>query len=465
MGAWHNTYAELLRTRFSALVAYANLLVDDNVAARELAQNAALAVFSRRRTPKGTRAAELAARDWMAAHAQDPTQAAIVLQAIDGKDAAGIKAVLRKSTPNPLPGVSEEQTLAMRMRFVEESRVYAVPSGGVNTIMAPARSQHLSAMGRAALGAVGIVAAIAAAGFAAVKYLPLDDVAGPATTASASPSASLTPVTWNPRPGWDAAFVGFNLPACGEEFKPMQKAVGGITPEVRASLEDTAGFGAYINLVPNFVSEGEDELPLLADPYMFVITLDHKVVYTPRQEFNGLELFHTNAAVTAGGYGVGRWDFCDGRAASEQLSRELDKKVGYKEWDAMSDEERALVDAAWEEFQEDWQDFEPGTYRVFYVTPMVFGDQLALAELFAADGVEQVQALTWDLSWTPLADDPRVAPYCTGSRDAGDKVCNAPPEVIKEVLTRDVDPNTFVDTAPGVGISVPMVYEYAGEED
>ena len=100
MGAWHNTYADLLRTRFSALIAYANLLVPDPVGARELAQDSALAVFSKRRTPRGTQAAELAAREWMATHAPDATQAAIVLQAIDAKDPAGVKAVLRKATPD-----------------------------------------------------------------------------------------------------------------------------------------------------------------------------------------------------------------------------------------------------------------------------------------------------------------------------------------------------------------------------
>ena len=105
MGAWHGTYANLLRTRFSALVAYAEALVDSPGAARDLAEDASVAVFSRRRAPRDTQAAELAAREWMATKAVadgvDAEHVAAILIAIDGRDEAGVKAILKKATPDP----------------------------------------------------------------------------------------------------------------------------------------------------------------------------------------------------------------------------------------------------------------------------------------------------------------------------------------------------------------------------
>ena len=107
MGAWHGTYANLLRTRFSALVAYAEALVDDRAAARDLAQDASVAVFSRRKSPRDIQSAEIAAREWMVTKAlADGVSAehvATVLFALDGRDDDGIRAILKKATPDPLP--------------------------------------------------------------------------------------------------------------------------------------------------------------------------------------------------------------------------------------------------------------------------------------------------------------------------------------------------------------------------
>jgi len=464
MGAWHNTYTDLVRTRFSALVAYANLLEDNPGEAKELAQSAAIAVFGRRKRPKGLRAAELAAREWMAVHATDPVRAAIVLQAIDAKDGAGVKAVLRKATPDPLPSVTDEQTHAMRVRFVEASGVYAVPTGGVNALIGPARQQRRSALGRAAVGTVAAIAAVAVGGYAALNYLPT--IGGPAAegpTASGSPnpspSADLKAVSWNPKRDFDAAFIGFKLPECGDEFKPTAQSVGGLTPEARATIQNEPGYGAWFILNPNFVGDSEAKEPVLADPTMYVITLDHEVVYTSRQEFVGMELYHTNSAIMSPKFGVSRSDFCDARVDFEEMIKD------FKEfnWDTATSEEKNAWDKAWRDFEKRWSDFEPGTYRLYYVTPMVFGEQLALAEAFAADGVDSLQELSMDIGSTELSRDDRVAPYCSGSRDAGDWTCQVPPDVLREVLTREIDLAKVREVAPGIGISVPLVHEVPAE--
>ena len=122
MGAWHGTYANLLRTRFSALVAYAEALVDDRVAARDLAQDASVAVFARRKSPRDIQSAEIAAREWMATKAvADGVSAehvATVLFSLDGRDDEGIRAILKKSTPDPSPTSPNNS----RTRFAVASR-------------------------------------------------------------------------------------------------------------------------------------------------------------------------------------------------------------------------------------------------------------------------------------------------------------------------------------------------------
>lgn len=449
MGAWHGTYANLLRSRFSALVAYAEALLDDRVAARELAQQASVEVFSRRKAPRDTHTAEMAAREWMAARAledgADANHVATVLIAIDGHSPEAVKAILKKDTPDPLPEVDPRDIAALRQRFAETAAVYSTPSGGVNTVMAPARQRHRSALTGAAVGTVAAVGVVAAAGWFGLNHLPDLTSAADAPTASASATATGLQVMWDPEPDYNAAMAGFHFPQCGEKFSPEAQPVGGILPKPKVGdIEEDGDNAQWVLVSDAFVSDDGKQTALLAQPYSIVGTRDGVVIYAEEQHYFGMDLYNANSPSDGSGVGFSPSSMCAAREDGQKLG---DSMAG------LSDEDQQKM---WDEYNKKWSKFEPGTYEIYMVTPIVFGQQLALAQTFALDGIQDMTSLSQDISWTPLADDPRVSPYCIGSKDTGDFQCTPPPSVLKEVLTRQVDPALVDDTAPGVGISAPV---------
>jgi|GEM_PF-851669 len=456
MGAWHSTYANLLRTRFSALVAYAELLEDDRAAARNLAQEATVAVFSRRRAPRDTRAAEIACREWMAVKAAaDPAgarPAAAVLIAIDGKDPVGVVAVLKKATPDPLPEPSPEDIAALRARFTATASTYATPTGGVNTVMAPAAGKHRSALAGAAAGTGAAVAAVAVAGWFGLNHLPSFGSSAEAPTASGSASPSAFAVTWNPLTEGQKAMEGFTFPECGDVYTPEPQAVNDITPKPSMQLEDDPQAGQFVMLTPTFVTDAGDPAQVLAGGSMYVVTLDDKVVMTTSQMDVNLDLFTVNNPVAnsgPGGWGFTRSSLCDVEEKRDEFGKTLDEP----DWETASQEEMDAYSKAWEDFDASLGTFPAGTYRVYQISPIVFGEQLALAQVFASEQLNNLSSLIYDISYTNLAQDPRVSPYCTGDWNVGDWHCEPPPDVLKEVLTREIDPATIDDTPPGLGIS------------
>jgi len=451
MGAWHATYANLLRARFGALVAYAELLTHDRSAATELAQDATVAVFSRRRAPRDTQAAEVACREWMAREA-----------VTRGAPQARADAV-RFAIDSVGPSLDDAEVAALRRTYAEASAVYATPSGGTHTVMAPARARRRSAMGRFGAGAVACVAVLAGAIYVLPQVLPKGSshtspsAQASGSTASASPvaNADLPQVTWNPEPDFTAALSGFDFPACGEKFAPAAQAVGGITPKPSATVDTDPQAGKMVFVSAGFVTDESGAHWLLSDPGMFVVTRDDIVVMTSKAAFQGLDLFMANAPSDAG-IGFNRAQLCDGESAFEDFNKE----VGGLDYATATQDEIADYTAKWDDFYKDWQDWEPGTYRIYQVSPMVFGEQAALAAQFRDQGVENVSALPDFIAWTALAEDPRVAPYCTGTVVGGDIVCAPPTDVLNDVLTLPVDPATVADTAPGMGISEPLVFDW-----
>ncbi|MGC4175844.1 hypothetical protein [Demequina sp.] len=461
MGAWHSTYANLLRTRFSALVAYAELLEDDRGAARELAQSATVAVFSRRKAPRDTRVAEIACREWMAAHAaQDPGAAgpaATVLMAIDGKDADGVRAILKKSTPQHLPEPSAEDITALRTRFAATASAYAVPGAGVNSVMAPAQAKHRSAMLSAGVGTVAAVGAVAVAGWFGLNHLPnlLTSANGTTPSGSASPSATALSVTWNPLPESKKVLDDFTFPECGETYTPASQAVNGITPQPYVTIESDPEYETFVMVTPGFVSEDPDPTQVLAGGSTYVITLDDKVVFTTEDYDVYLDLYTVNnpmGSASYGGMGFSRARMCD--VQDERV--EFEKTLEEPDWATATEEEIEAYSEAWNDFDESLGDFPAGTYKVYQISPIVFGEQLALGKVFASEQLTDLASLTYDISWTNLAQDPRVSPYCTGDKYVGDFKCDPPADVLKEVLTREVDPSTVDDTPSGLGISEPL---------
>ena len=460
MGVWHSTFTDLMRSRYSALIAYGGLLVGAGAGARDLADRAVADVFARRRAPRDVGAAEVAAREWMAAQAVvDGAPAdgvAAVLIAIDGRDADGVHAVLKKATPDPLPDVTTEDASELRRRFSEAASVYATPSGGNGAVIAPARRRRRSALMGASVGTMAAVVMVGGAAYAGVTFLPGTVFGAGGPTATPSPSATLLAVTWNPQPDARAALGDFEFPECGDQFAPAAQSVADVTVvPTMDQFDDDPNSGPWILLGSAFTSTNEERSSVLAGQGNFVVTLDDEVVFVSGEEYNGVDVYVVNyTSGNNGGAGLSRSNLCDAREASE----EFEKQFADIDWATITPEDQARVDEAWEEFQKEWSVFPSGTYKIYQVSPIVFGEQLALAQAFLQEGIGSVNGLEYDISWSDLSRDPLIAPYCTGSWDVGDWQCDPPADVLKKALTREVDPATIDHTEGGLAISEPLEY-------
>ena len=85
----------------------------------------------------------------------------------------------------------------------------------------------------------------------------------------------------------------------------------------------------------------------------------------------------------------------------------------------------------------------------------LFGEQLAVAQEIRGMGIASVQQVVTDLGSTVFALDSRISPYCVGDVESGLN-CNPPEDVLREVLTFDIDTSTIDNTLPGVAISAPV---------
>ena len=466
MSAWRGTFTDLMRKRFSALVAYGMALVGDRDRARDLAQDAAVEVFSQRKTPRSVGAAERAVRDAMVRNAVagglDPDAAASVLIALDSFDEARVRKVLAKATPIPLPTPQPEWIGLERKRYVDNAKTYAALQGGMNAVMEPARLRHRGAVIRttAIAAAVGVVTVSLGYGAAAVG-LPM--LARAPVAAAPSPSASVAPtyVTWDDASAIETAFAGFEFPECGDDWIPRPASVGGVTPKPTITDEDSSDVeqGPRIGITDGFVSDSETGTWLLAAPYYYVVTRDDEVVMTTADEqYGGLNLYLANSPPSRfrGDISLTRQSLCDAQAAAA----ELEGTLGDLDPETASQEEIDAYDAAWAQWTSQWNTFEPGTYRIYQVSPMVFGKQAALAQVFHAEGLSDLQMFSTAMQYTDLVEDPRVAPYCVIEGQGRDQeaICDVPPDVLKEVLTREIDPATVQDVEPGVGISEALEY-------
>lgn len=498
MSAWHGIYADVLRQRFSGLVAYGVVLTGDRDAARELAQRAMETVFARARAPRGVAAAERAVRREMvrlslvpdpvagsgdgarpnAAPVEDAEghreirswlaslnpheRAAVVLQSLDGLDEEGARRALGKKAPLQDHTLPEAHANEVRAFYRDEAARYASPARGANGAIDSSRGPRRKALARSGLvaGAVALVAG--ALGFGAAHAIDVATVAAPVPSASATPSPTMLTVPWDPAADIVAVMGSLRVPACGEEWAPAPEAVNGITPVVELQPDyydpDRRSLGM------NFRADYGDGEPtgLLYIPGILVVTRDGVVVHTqdigeyPLESWmvDYLDPTQRNQYMMA----IDGSSLCDAREAWRE-------QFGDTDWESLTEEEREEYDRDTSEFYEEWSVTPPGEYHIYAVMPLIFGEQAALAGALVSEGLPHgLSQIYWGLGSTELASDPRLAPYCSSLDDGSgfyDMECTPPPEVLKEVLTRDIDPATVVDVPPGIGISAPLVITVA----
>jgi len=457
MSVWHSVFTDLMRARYSALIAYAGLLVDDPAGARDLADEAVAEVFSHRLAPHGTGAAERAAREWMAKRAVadgvPAERVAAVLVAVDGLQDDGVRDVLGKLSPDPLPAVSAEDASDLRRRFSEVASVYATPSGGNSAVMAPAKRRRRSALLGAAAGTAVAIFALGSVAYAGVKYVP-GALADDAATASASPSPTVLAVTWHPQVEAMAARQGFIYPECGDNFEPEPQTVNGISGAPSIERFNDEDMGTFVILSEGFATDSGEVRNVLSGAGGFVVTLNDLVMFTTGSEYNGTNLFLANGSGGNGGAGLNRMNFCD--TVEERAA--LEKEFADLDWATATQEDQEEYDRAWKDLAKQIGDFPPGTYKIYQVSPVIFGEQAALAAVFAQEGLGDISSLEFNISWSELSRDPSMAPYCIGSWDLGDWQCTPPPEVVEALLTREIDPTTIEEAEGGLVISEPFEY-------
>jgi hypothetical protein len=307
------------------------------------------------------------------------------------------------------------------------------------------------------LGALGLCGALVVGagvmvGAAALRPQPV--------APGAQPSASATPatvsVTWNPTPAVAEATAGFALPACGDTFAPAASTVGAVTLSVQALYFAGGDDGRdSISVVPIFSSDGPP-ITFLADSSSYVITQDG-VVVAESLTFENLDLtgISTEGSSEQTVFGT---VMCDAQSAIDAAW----KSVGLEPnaTDSMTDAEKAAAQSQLDTFYtlqqqvvRDHTALPSGTYEVYAVTPIIFGDQLAAAQQIAATGFHNPGYIESSIGSTDFRYDPRISPYCS-SLD-GNGYCNVPQDVLREVLTFEVDPADIDTTPSGVAISAP----------
>lgn len=345
---------------------------------------------------------------------------------------------------------------ALRNLFEEEARSFTTPSRGLNVLAAQARSARRRAVARSAgLSAVGVAAAGGLV-FGSIHMLGAPDGLEPGT--SALPSlAPIGGVTWDPEGAVADAIGDFTLPRCGEPFAPEAVSVGGVLPAPRGELQvSNEGEPLMLWVYDNFTSTGDVPTEFLALKGSVVFTQDGVVVATT--EFSGGNLDLLKTSVT-GGSGNAFWGHS---SCAKQVAREAEFGDTLDSYTDLDPEQEEILMQRVQVFEDYWGMYLPsGDYTAYVVTPIIFGPQLAVAKEIKGTGLADLSRASSDLGSTPFAKDPRIALYCEriegeNPGDGSQNYCTPPQDVIDEVLTFEIDPESVVDLASGVAISEPL---------
>jgi len=335
---------------------------------------------------------------------------------------------------------------ALHDLYEAEARVQVSPSRAMNTLTGEARSARRRAQLRVgALAACGalVIGVGVTAGAMALK----PDALQPGGTPSMTPTT--VSVRWDPSAAAAAVTKDFELPQCGDVWAPEPISVDGITPVASAEVTPPRGdIGDGLRMMTYFATDGPPRT-FLGDAYTYVVT-QGGVVVAVTDAFENLDR-HVVGASSAAGTSLFSTTTCAAQAAYQAVydAAGVDPDADF------SDEEWAQIKPDYDAVTAAHQALPAGEYTVYSVSPIVFGEQLAAAQMIFDTGYSQPVFLEWDLGSSILANDPRVAPYCAGSTDTG-ITCNPPQEVRDEVLTFEVDPANIDTTPSGVAISEPV---------
>jgi len=286
------------------------------------------------------------------------------------------------------------------------------------------------------------------------------------SSSTPSPSPALVALTWDPAPDLARATENLVLPACGDEWAPEPVAVNGATPVTLTSDWMELSWPG-IPIAQTFDFGTGEPAELLYLPHVYVITLDGVVVGVRDVDARPLRADLMEYAPpllmnSAGSVALSGASTCAGQEAFRN-------QFGDADFEAMTWRESAEFDQATWQFYEDWEALAPGTYQVYSVVPMVFGEQAALGgELVKSPGEVLDDTLNrYGFILTRLSDLRRMDEgavisdplYCDSVLDDTGyewTECDVPAEVVTKMLTREIDPARIGVAAYGVGISAPL---------
>lgn len=309
------------------------------------------------------------------------------------------------------------------------------------------------------VAALMVALASAAIGWFGVK-LWQESQATAEPTPSATPTATATNIAYV-HLTFDASKVASTVsglvehPACGDAWTGEPTAANGVKLSVDANLDEASDIDS-LTISAEYTADGQEPVAFVGAEGYYVITRDGKVVspdwggeYVP-QYFVVIPGSKTEAGE---GVSLTGPTLCD---VADQLA-EIWAGVDF---DTATPEDIQAAQDATDAFNAEHASLPPGEYKIYAVAPVMLGEDAAIARALDDEGIPNIGTLSYSIGDTPLADDPRLEPYCSDEPggDGGEmvRICDVPQDVLNEVLARDVPQEYVVDGPPALAVSEPV---------
>ncbi|WP_152648020.1 hypothetical protein [Demequina sediminicola] len=301
------------------------------------------------------------------------------------------------------------------------------------------------------VGGIALASASAAIGWFGVQWLFQPDDTS-ASAESTEPAGPTTPLSYDLSQVLANGEDLFSPPQCGETWTSEVTPGNTVVPIVNVTTTDS---GATANVA--FTSDAEGVTAFLAQTGQLIVTRDD-VVVTPNwgSEFVPELYMTTGDTQTAPGPDLEMTgaSLCD-------VADELNSILADIDWENSTQEEIDAQYAKAAEFEAEHETLPAGDYKVYAWSPIIRGEQAAVARTLFEEGVTDVSLLQYTAGYSALSEDERIQPYCDEAEtpDGGTELlCDVPQDVLIEVLERDVPESYIVDAEPAVAISEAFAF-------
>jgi len=312
------------------------------------------------------------------------------------------------------------------------------------------------------VAALLVACASAAVGWYGVKWWQAGQViSAPIVTTTPSPSA--TPIA-TMRLTFDLAALTtavdplLTRPECGDAWDGSATAANGIAAVAGASMRSENGVDE-LDITAGYKTASNDPIAFLATEGNFIVTRNGVVVSPDWGAEYVPQYFVAQAGTittTSDGATLTGSSLCD---VADQLSAIWDSI----DFTTATAEDIAAAQQLTNDFNAAHAALPPGEYKIYSWSPVVLGEPAAIARALTEEGVNDIGTLAYSIGSSPLADDPRLSPYCVDEMDdfgnAVARRCDVPAAVLQDVIARDVPASYVVEGPPAVALSAPTVID------